>query len=109
VKSYTGSDLVADFIAENLASKAFLVTGGACAFIVDAIGRHKKIDYVCFQHEQAAAMAAESKTPEAKEKGKGSVAGTDLTPISKLHKQRVNRATSPTFKPHNPKHGVWMG
>ena len=60
MKSYTGSDLVADFIAENLASKAFLVTGGACAFIVDAIGRHKKIDYVCFQHEQAAAMAADA-------------------------------------------------
>jgi len=60
LKSYTGSDLVADFIAKNLSSKVFLVTGGACAFIVDAIGRHKKIDYVCFQHEQAAAMAADA-------------------------------------------------
>ena len=66
----------------------------------------KKLPY---SFGQAAAMAAASGTPEAKEKEKGSVAGTDLTPISKLHKQRVNRATSPTYKPHNPKHGVWMG
>ena len=60
MKTYTGADLIADFIAKNLASKVFLVTGGACAFIVDAIGRHKKADYVCFQHEQAAAMAADA-------------------------------------------------
>ena len=60
MNNYTGSDLVADFIAKNLSSKVFLVTGGACAFIVDSIGRHKKIDYVCFQHEQAAAMAADA-------------------------------------------------
>jgi len=62
-----------------------------------------------FSFGQAAAMAAASGTPEAKEKEKGSVAGTELSPLSKLHKDRVNRATSPTFKPHNPKHGVWMG
>ena len=60
MKVYTGADLIADFIAKNLSSKVFLVTGGACAFIVDAIGRHKKVDYVCFQHEQAAAMAADA-------------------------------------------------
>jgi len=60
LKVYTGADLIADFIAKNLSSKVFLVTGGACAFIVDAIGRHKKVDYVCFQHEQAAAMAADA-------------------------------------------------
>ena len=57
---YTGADLVADFISEKLSSKVFLVTGGACAFMVDAIGRHEKIDYICFQHEQAAAMAADA-------------------------------------------------
>jgi acetolactate synthase-1/2/3 large subunit len=60
LKTYPGADLIADFIAKNLSSKVFLVTGGACAFIVDAIGRHKKVDYVCFQHEQAAAMAADA-------------------------------------------------
>lgn len=57
---YTGADLIADFISEKLSSKVFLVTGGACAFMVDAIGRNKKVDYICFQHEQAAAMAADA-------------------------------------------------
>lgn len=57
---YTGADLISDFIAENCCGTAFLVTGGACAFIVDAVGRNPKSDYVCFQHEQAAAMAADA-------------------------------------------------
>lgn len=58
--SYTGADLIADFIAEKCCGKAFLVTGGACAFIVDAIGRNPKTSFICFQHEQAAAMAADA-------------------------------------------------
>lgn len=57
---YTGADLVADFVWKYLSPKVFLVTGGACAFIVDAIGRHAELDYVCFQHEQAASMAADA-------------------------------------------------
>jgi acetolactate synthase-1/2/3 large subunit len=59
-KKYTSSDLIADFIYSFLSPKVFLVTGGACAFIVDAIGRHKDLDFVCFQHEQSAAMAADA-------------------------------------------------
>jgi acetolactate synthase I/II/III large subunit len=59
-KNYTGADLIADFIAERCCGTVFLVTGGACAFIVDAVGRNSKTDYVCFQHEQAAAMAADA-------------------------------------------------
>jgi acetolactate synthase-1/2/3 large subunit len=58
--TYTGADLIADFIAEKCSGTAFLVTGGACAFIVDAIGRNPKSRFVCFQHEQAAAMAADA-------------------------------------------------
>lgn len=58
--TYTGADLIADFIAERCCGTAFLVTGGACAFIVDSIGRNPKTDFVCFQHEQAAAMAADA-------------------------------------------------
>lgn len=38
----------------------FLVTGGACAFMVDSIGRHAVSEFTCFQHEQSAAMAADS-------------------------------------------------
>lgn len=60
VSAYTGADLIADFIAERCCGTAFLVTGGACAFIVDAVGTNPKTDYVCFQHEQAAAMAADA-------------------------------------------------
>jgi acetolactate synthase-1/2/3 large subunit len=59
-QNYTGADLIADFIAERCCGTVFLVTGGACAFIVDAIGRNSKTNYVCFQHEQSAAMAADA-------------------------------------------------
>lgn len=58
--AYTGADLIADFIEKHLCKKVFLVTGGACAFIVDAIGRKTDLEYVCFQHEQSAAMAADA-------------------------------------------------
>ena len=59
-QNYTGADLIADFIADKCCGTAFLVTGGACAFIVDAIGTNPNTNYVCFQHEQAAAMAADA-------------------------------------------------
>lgn len=57
---YTGADLIADFVSQFLSKKVFLVTGGACAFIIDAIGRKNNLEYVCFQHEQSAAMAADA-------------------------------------------------
>ena len=60
ISTYTGADLIADFIAERCCGTAFLVTGGACAFIVDALGRNPNTEYVCFQHEQGAAMAADA-------------------------------------------------
>lgn len=59
-ESYTGADLISDFIAQRCCGTAYLVTGGACAFIVDAIGRNPSTDYICFQHEQSAAMAADA-------------------------------------------------
>ncbi|NBV06108.1 MAG: thiamine pyrophosphate-binding protein [Proteobacteria bacterium] len=55
-----GAEYIAEFFRQRGSDKFFLVTGGACAFIVDAIGRNPNTDYVCFQHEQAAAMAADS-------------------------------------------------
>lgn len=55
-----GAEYIAEFFRQRGSDKFFLVTGGACAFIVDAIGRNPKTSYVCFQHEQAAAMAADS-------------------------------------------------
>ena len=55
----TGAELVAGFVHQFCFPKVFLVTGGACAFIVDALGRNDATDYVCVQHEQAAAMAVD--------------------------------------------------
>ena len=56
----TGAEYVAEFLRRRGVTNVFLMTGGACAFIVDAIGRNPGMKYTCFQHEQAAAMAADS-------------------------------------------------
>jgi acetolactate synthase I/II/III large subunit len=56
----TGADYVAEFLARRGVEQVFLLTGGACAFMVDAVAKHPKLGYVCFQHEQAAAMAADA-------------------------------------------------
>ena len=54
---------VADYIWKFLADKGvrhcFLVTGGGAMHLNDALGREKRIKYVCNLHEQACAMAAE--------------------------------------------------
>lgn len=54
---------VADYIYKTLADwgvrHVFLVTGGGAMHLDDAIGREKRIHYVCNLHEQACAMAAE--------------------------------------------------
>lgn len=55
---------VADYIASRCveagAKHVFLVTGGGAMHLNDAFGRNKDLVPVCFHHEQAAAMAAES-------------------------------------------------
>jgi acetolactate synthase-1/2/3 large subunit len=55
---------VADYIAlrcvEAGAKHVFLVTGGGAMHLNDAFGRNKNLEPVCFHHEQAAAIAAES-------------------------------------------------
>lgn len=56
----TGAEYIAEFLRRRGSTNVFLITGGACAFIVDAIGRNPGMKYTCFQHEQAAAMAADS-------------------------------------------------
>jgi len=55
-----GAEYIAEFFSQIGSKKVFVVTGGACAFIIDAIARNKELDYYPFQHEQAAAMAADS-------------------------------------------------
>ena len=49
-----------DYLVDNRFDTFFLVTGGAIVPTVDYIGRKKDATYYCFQHEQSAAMAAES-------------------------------------------------
>jgi acetolactate synthase-1/2/3 large subunit len=54
---------VSDFIFKTLADygvkHVFLVTGGGAMHLNDAIGREKRIQYICNHHEQASAIAAE--------------------------------------------------
>lgn len=56
----TGSDYIAEFIARMGSRHVFTLTGGACAFMIDAVGRHPDLSVVCVQNEQAAAMAADA-------------------------------------------------
>lgn len=54
---------VADYIMKRLADEGvrhiFMVTGGGAMHLNDAIGREKRIKYICNHHEQASTMAAE--------------------------------------------------
>ena len=56
----TGAEYIAEFLSRVGSTRVFLLTGGACAIMVDAIARHPALSYVCFEHEQAAAMAADA-------------------------------------------------
>ena len=56
----TGAEYIAEFLARVGSDRVFVLTGGACAFMIDAVGRHPALSYTCFQHEQAAAMAADA-------------------------------------------------
>lgn len=55
---------VADYIAQRCvqagARHVFLITGGGAMHLNDAFGRHADLTPICFHHEQAASMAAES-------------------------------------------------
>jgi acetolactate synthase-1/2/3 large subunit len=55
-----GAEYISEFLRLRGSNKIFLITGGACAFMVDAVARNDGLSYVCFHHEQAAAMAADS-------------------------------------------------
>lgn len=55
-----GSIYVAKFLEAIGIQQVYLVQGGACAFMLDSLATDTKVDYVCFQHEQAAAMAADA-------------------------------------------------
>lgn len=53
------SDYVADYIASIGVKDVFMISGGGNMHLVDSVGKHKKLRYVCNHHEQASAIAAE--------------------------------------------------
>jgi acetolactate synthase-1/2/3 large subunit len=55
-----GYDYIAEFLASRNCKHVFALTGGAIAFVIDAVTRHRDLEVVGFQHEQAAAMAADA-------------------------------------------------
>ena len=54
------SDYVAQFLAGQGIKHAFVITGGASAHLIDSIAKTRGIAYICPQHEQAGAMAADA-------------------------------------------------
>lgn len=54
------SDYIIEFLAKEGVKHIFGITGGAVLHLFDSIGKNKKISYICPQHEQAAAMAADA-------------------------------------------------
>lgn len=55
------SDYVIQYIGSELGIKhLFLIVGGANMHLVDSCAKTSSINYVCVQHEQAAAMAGEA-------------------------------------------------
>ncbi len=53
------SDYVIDFIYRQGVHDIFTLSGGGCMHLIDSLGSHGKIKYVCNLHEQACAMAME--------------------------------------------------
>jgi acetolactate synthase-1/2/3 large subunit len=54
------SDYVAQFLAKQGIKYVFAITGGAAVHLIDSIAKTPGITYICPQHEQAGAMAADA-------------------------------------------------
>ena len=54
------SDYVVQFIVEQGVKHVFMVPGGGAMHLNNSFGRNKDIQYICNQHEQASAIAAEA-------------------------------------------------
>jgi acetolactate synthase-1/2/3 large subunit len=53
------ADYVAAALADHGIRDVFMITGGGAMHLNDAIGREKRLSYVCCHHEQACAIAAQ--------------------------------------------------
>lgn len=54
------SDYVADFLARQGIRHVFAVSGGASLHLIHSVAAHPGIEFICPQHEQAGAMAADA-------------------------------------------------
>lgn len=54
------SDFVMDFVADQGVTHVFMLPGGGAMHLVDSLGRHPRLQYVCNLHEQACAVAADA-------------------------------------------------
>jgi len=54
------SDLVIDYLVERGIRHIFLVSGGGIMHMLDSVGNHPQLRYICNFHEQASAIAAEA-------------------------------------------------
>jgi len=54
------SDYIMNFLVSKGVSSIFMLPGGGAMHLDDSLGRCEKLDYTCFMHEQALAIAAEA-------------------------------------------------
>lgn len=54
------SDFVMNFIAAKGVRHVFMLPGGGCMHLVDSLGRHPQLQFVCNLHEQACAIASDA-------------------------------------------------
>lgn len=53
------SDYVMSVLVDEGIKNIFFVVGGGAMYLVDSMGRNKRINYICNHHEQASIMSAE--------------------------------------------------
>ena len=54
------SDYVAQFISNLGTQHVFAISGGASVHLIDSINKHPSLEYICPNHEQAGAIAADA-------------------------------------------------
>jgi acetolactate synthase I/II/III large subunit len=60
IEQPTVSDIVVEFFEKIGLSHIFLLSGGGIMYLLDAVGRAERLDYVCNFHEQACAISADA-------------------------------------------------
>lgn len=67
------SDYVMKFLVSRGVSRVFMLPGGGSIHLVDSLGRCKELEYTCFFHEQALAIAVEAHGQHTNKPGVGLV------------------------------------